>query len=135
MVNSLSVILNRSSETFCLAEIFALSVYVSKGGYMNTERVISVIGLGYVGLPVAVAFGKVRRTVGFDINPVRISELQAGYDRTDEVTTEDLQSWIFYSLKREGLHWLISLLLRCRRLLMKHISQISPDVPGIRNHR
>lgn len=59
---------------------------------MNTERVISVIGLGYVGLPVAVAFGKVRRTVGFDINPVRISELQAGYDRTDEVTAEDLQS-------------------------------------------
>ncbi len=58
---------------------------------MQTERIISVIGLGYVGLPVAVAFGKVRRTVGFDINPLRISELQAGHDRTDEVTTEDLQ--------------------------------------------
>jgi UDP-N-acetyl-D-galactosamine dehydrogenase len=59
---------------------------------MNRERIISVIGLGYVGLPVAVAFGKVRRTVGFDINPLRIKELQAGYDRTDEVTTADLQS-------------------------------------------
>jgi len=59
---------------------------------MNTERIISVIGLGYVGLPVAVAFGKVRRTVGFDINPVRIKELQTGYDRTGEVTAEDLQT-------------------------------------------
>lgn len=59
---------------------------------MNRERIISVIGLGYVGLPVAVAFGKVRKTVGFDINPVRISELQAGHDRTGEVTPEDLAS-------------------------------------------
>ena len=59
---------------------------------MGSERVISVIGLGYVGLPVAVAFGKVRRTVGFDINPVRIKELQSGYDRTGEVTAADLQA-------------------------------------------
>jgi len=57
---------------------------------MSSERIISVIGLGYVGLPVAVAFGKVRRTVGFDINPVRIKELQAGHDRTGEVASEDL---------------------------------------------
>ena len=59
---------------------------------MNSARIISVIGLGYVGLPVAVAFGKVRRTVGFDINSVRIKELQTGYDRTGEVTTADLQA-------------------------------------------
>jgi UDP-N-acetyl-D-galactosamine dehydrogenase len=59
---------------------------------MNSERIISVIGLGYVGLPVAVAFGKVRRTVGFDINQTRIKELQTGYDRTGEVTTADLQA-------------------------------------------
>ena len=59
---------------------------------MQTERIISVVGLGYVGLPVAVAFGKVRRTIGFDINPVRIRELQAGHDRTGEVTGEDLQA-------------------------------------------
>jgi len=54
------------------------------------ERVVSVIGLGYVGLPVAVAFGKIRRTVGFDINAARIQELKAGIDRTDEVTAADL---------------------------------------------
>ena len=50
------------------------------------DRVVSVVGLGYVGLPVAIAFGKVRQTVGFDINPVRIEELRNGYDRTAEVT-------------------------------------------------
>ena len=58
---------------------------------MDTNRTISVIGLGYVGLPVAVAFGKVRRTIGFDINRTRISELRDGHDRTGEVTAEDLR--------------------------------------------
>ncbi|GFE58647.1 nucleotide sugar dehydrogenase [Geobacter sp. AOG1] len=57
---------------------------------MAHNRTISVIGLGYVGLPVAVAFGKVRRTVGFDINASRISELKAGHDRTGEVAPDDL---------------------------------------------
>ena len=59
---------------------------------MQYERTVSVIGLGYVGLPVAVAFGKIRRTVGFDINTHRIAELRDGYDRTGEVTPEDLSS-------------------------------------------
>lgn len=59
---------------------------------MNMDRIISVVGLGYVGLPVAVAFGKVRRTIGFDINSKRIKELQSGYDRTGEVTSDDLHS-------------------------------------------
>jgi UDP-N-acetyl-D-glucosamine/UDP-N-acetyl-D-galactosamine dehydrogenase len=59
---------------------------------MKLERIISVVGLGYVGLPVAVAFGKVRKTIGFDINQTRIIELQSGYDRTGEVTPEDLKS-------------------------------------------
>lgn len=71
---------------------------------MNTERIISVIGLGYVGLPVAVAFGKVRRVVGFDINRLRIRELQAGYDRTGEVTAGDLQATdILFTEKLEDL--------------------------------
>ena len=50
------------------------------------DRVVSVVGLGYVGLPVAVAFGKVRQTVGFDVNPVRIDELKNHHDRTGEVS-------------------------------------------------
>ena len=57
---------------------------------MSHKRTISVIGLGYVGLPVAVAFGKVRRTIGFDINAARIAELKTGHDRTGEVSSDDL---------------------------------------------
>ncbi|MCE2734773.1 MAG: Vi polysaccharide biosynthesis UDP-N-acetylglucosamine C-6 dehydrogenase TviB, partial [Flammeovirgaceae bacterium] len=53
---------------------------------------IGIIGLGYVGLPLAVEFGKVTPVVGFDINKERISELQKGYDRTLEVEKEDLQA-------------------------------------------
>ncbi|WP_224981778.1 nucleotide sugar dehydrogenase [Geomonas agri] len=58
---------------------------------LKHDRVVSVIGLGYVGLPVAVAFGKVRRCYGFDINATRIEELKKGYDRTGEVTAQDLR--------------------------------------------
>ncbi len=55
-------------------------------------RKVSVIGLGYVGLPVAVAFGKTAQTIGFDINPVRIRELKEGIDRTGEVESADLKA-------------------------------------------
>lgn len=54
------------------------------------KRKIAVIGLGYVGLPVAVAFGKCFDVVGFDINAKRIAELKAGRDSTEEVVPEDL---------------------------------------------
>ena len=57
---------------------------------MNSRK-ISVIGLGYVGLPVAVAFGKSARVVGFDVNAQRIRELQSGEDRTLEVEPNDLR--------------------------------------------
>jgi UDP-N-acetyl-D-glucosamine/UDP-N-acetyl-D-galactosamine dehydrogenase len=53
-------------------------------------RKISVVGLGYVGLPVAIAFGKQGRTIGFDINEARLAELRDGHDRTREVAVEDL---------------------------------------------
>lgn len=59
---------------------------------MTTKRNISVIGLGYVGLPVAVAFGKVGKTIGFDINSKRIEELKEGCDRTGEVEPEELKA-------------------------------------------
>jgi UDP-N-acetyl-D-glucosamine/UDP-N-acetyl-D-galactosamine dehydrogenase len=57
-----------------------------------TQRKIAVIGLGYVGLPVAVAFGKVSTIVGFDINARRIDELKRGHDSTEEVIPEDLKA-------------------------------------------
>lgn len=53
---------------------------------------IAVIGLGYVGLPLAVAFGEKREIVGFDINAKRISELREGVDFTREVSREELAS-------------------------------------------
>ncbi|HHJ12271.1 MAG TPA: Vi polysaccharide biosynthesis UDP-N-acetylglucosamine C-6 dehydrogenase TviB, partial [Chromatiales bacterium] len=54
------------------------------------EKTLSIIGLGYVGLPLAVEFGKRYRTIGFDINTDRIEELRAGRDSTLEVTPEEL---------------------------------------------
>ena len=51
---------------------------------------IAVIGLGYVGLPLAVEFGKVKSTQGFDINSSRLEELERGEDKTCEVSREEL---------------------------------------------
>lgn len=57
---------------------------------MEQLETVCVVGLGYVGLPLAVAFGKQRPTVGFDIDETRISELREGRDRTLEVEPEEL---------------------------------------------
>jgi len=61
---------------------------------MGKEQVrsIAVVGLGYVGLPIAVAFGKQGPVVGFDINKAKIAELRNGVDRTGEVSTADLKA-------------------------------------------
>ena len=53
---------------------------------------IAIVGLGYVGLPLAVEFGKKYDTVGFDINQKRINELKKGVDRTLETLAEDLKA-------------------------------------------
>lgn len=53
---------------------------------------ICIIGLGYVGLPLAVAFGKKFETLGFDVSEERIIDLNSGIDKTLEVDTEDLKS-------------------------------------------
>ena len=55
-------------------------------------RKISVVGLGYVGLPVAVEFGKSQQVIGFDISSIRINELKQGIERTNEVEAKDLAS-------------------------------------------
>ena len=52
---------------------------------------LAIIGLGYVGLPLAVEFGKKYTTIGFDINKNRITELKEGYDRTLEVDAAELK--------------------------------------------
>ena len=60
---------------------------------MNLDKVnIAVIGQGYVGLPLAIEFGKKYPTIGFDINRSRIDELKKGVDKTNESTPEQLTS-------------------------------------------
>ncbi len=59
---------------------------------MNVESSkIAIIGLGYVGLPLAIEFGKKYKVLGFDINQTRIEELNSGRDRTNEADLEGLQ--------------------------------------------
>jgi UDP-N-acetyl-D-galactosamine dehydrogenase len=55
-------------------------------------RSIAVVGLGYVGLPIAVEFGKQVPVIGFDVNKVKIDELRKAIDRTGEVSEADLKS-------------------------------------------
>ena len=57
---------------------------------MNSKK-IALIGLGYVGLPLAVEFGKKRSVIGFDINQLRINNLKDGIDSTLEITTKELK--------------------------------------------
>ncbi len=57
----------------------------------NQDIKIGIIGLGYVGLPLAVEFGKILPTVGFDINAARIEELKGGNDHTLETSSEELR--------------------------------------------
>ena len=58
---------------------------------------IAIIGLGYVGLPLAVEFGKKYTTLGFDINQKRISELQSGVDITQEVSPTEFKEALYLS--------------------------------------
>lgn len=58
---------------------------------MNIPNTISVIGLGYVGLPLAVAFGQKKRVIGFDINEARIKQLSQHIDETGEADIDELK--------------------------------------------
>ncbi len=58
---------------------------------MKKDPTIAIIGLGYVGLPLAVAFAEKYKVIGFDINTERVSQLREGEDKTLEVSKEDLQ--------------------------------------------
>jgi len=61
------------------------------------NKKIAIIGLGYVGLPLAVEFGKKRRVVGFDINQSRINDLKNGIDSTLEITSQELKGLVHLS--------------------------------------
>jgi UDP-N-acetyl-D-galactosamine dehydrogenase len=66
---------------------------------------LAIIGLGYVGLPLAVEFGRIRAVLGFDVNKKRIDELLVGNDATLETTTEELHDaqFLSYTTKAEDL--------------------------------
>ena len=62
------------------------------------NKTVCVVGLGYVGLPLAVEFGKIKRTIGFDINQKKITELKENHDSMGGVSTDDLKSAdVFYT--------------------------------------
>ena len=62
------------------------------------DQTICIIGLGYVGLPLAVEFGKSRKVIGFDLNSKRISDLEKHYDSTKELEPEDIAEAIHLNL-------------------------------------
>ena len=70
---------------------------------MNSNKHIAIIGLGYVGLPLAVEFAKKYKVLGFDINESRVEELNNGHDSTLEVSDEDLQEVINLNSEVKGL--------------------------------
>ena len=65
------------------------------------RKKIAIIGLGYVGLPLAVEFGKLRPTIGFDINTIRIEDLKKYLDSTKELTAEELKASKFLHLTND----------------------------------
>jgi UDP-N-acetyl-D-galactosamine dehydrogenase len=75
-----------------LALLFGTEI-ILKCKIMNLKDIkLAVIGLGYVGLPLAIEFGKKRSVIGFDINAHRIGDLKVGKDSTLETTQEDLST-------------------------------------------
>ena len=66
------------------------------------DKTIAIIGLGYVGLPLAVEFGKSRPVIGFDINQKRVAELEGGNDHTLEITPEELKHAKFLKYSAEA---------------------------------
>lgn len=58
---------------------------------MKAPETVAIVGLGYVGLPLAVGFAKHLRTIGYDVNPERVAELQQGYDRNGETPEHELR--------------------------------------------
>ena len=60
---------------------------------------IAVIGLGYVGMPLAVEFSKKYPVVGFDINEARVKELQGGSDRTREIDSSSLKEVLSFLIQ------------------------------------
>jgi len=89
---------------------------------MNTNKKITILGLGYVGLPLAVEFAKKYMVVGFDINQKRIDELNSGVDKTLEIEDDHLKSVLTTNLNAEtGLF--ITLWLKLVKVLLRFLKK------------
>ena len=85
----------KEAITIMLDKPIATSSLASLSEQLTEESLhihIAVVGLGYVGLPLAVEFGKRLPVVGFDISPARIAALEAGHDTTLEISDEELHN-------------------------------------------
>ena len=69
----------------------------------NREEKIAVVGLGYVGLPLAIEFGKIVKTIGFDVSQKRIRELRNGIDVTHETSKDEIRNAKFIEFTTDPL--------------------------------
>lgn len=97
---------------------------------MKNQPRIAIIGLGYVGLPLAVAFAEKYSVIGFDINQNRVSQLQQGTDHTLEVSDEHLQS-VLKEEKNKGL----ALSYAADSLAHAEVYIVTVPTPTDKNHR
>ncbi len=100
-------------------------------GCLDELGPIGVVGLGYVGLPVAVAFGAVVETLGFDVSPERIAALRAGVDSTGEVDADEWRSAEHLSFSTDP-----TKLARCRSFIVAVPTPVDeakrPDLSALR---
>ena len=95
------------------------------------KPVISIVGLGYVGLPLAVAFAEKYPVIGFDINQKRVDELNAGHDHTLEVEDEHLRSVLTKDISDKGL----SLSADTDKLANANLHIVTVPTPTDKNHQ
>ena len=95
------------------------------------KPVISIVGLGYVGLPLAVAFAEKYPVIGFDINQKRVDELNAGHDHTLEVEDEHLRSVLTKDISDKGL----SLSADTDKLANANVHIVTVPTPTDKNHQ
>jgi UDP-N-acetyl-D-galactosamine dehydrogenase len=95
------------------------------------KPVISIIGLGYVGLPLAVAFAEKYPVIGFDINKKRVDELKSGHDHTLEVEDDHLQSVLTNNIGEKGL----SISADTDQLRNANVHIVTVPTPTDKNHQ
>jgi len=97
------------------------------------QHKIAIIGLGYVGLPLAVEFAKKYPVIGFDINQKRIEELSSGKDSTLEIAESHLQSVLTNKAPQEGAGLFVTNAVEYLKSCNTYI--VTVPTPTDKNHR